>query len=172
MSRARANADAPPPGWLHHIEEAIHEASVETDAFVLETAAVRLGAALVFGGLVGLERERRHRPAGLRTHMLVSLASALFTIMALEIAAAGDRLGPNLRVDPTRVIEAVTAGVAFLAAGAIIRQGSSVKGLTTGAGLWMAGAVGVTCGLGFLTIAAGSVVVVVIVLSIIRLLEP
>ena len=172
MARTDPSTDPPPPpGWLHHLVEAFGDAAVEPQAVGHASAAIRLGSALLLGGLVGLERERAARPAGLRTHMLVSVAAALFTTMALEIAAAGGRLGPDLRVDPTRVLEAVTAGVAFLAAGAIIRQGRSVRGLTTGAGLWMAGAVGVTCALGHLALAAGATAATLMVLSVIRQFE-
>jgi putative Mg2+ transporter-C (MgtC) family protein len=171
-SSPSAPSGPPSPGWLETLGAAVADATVAPDAVAYGPGAIRLGAALVLGGLIGFERERRHRPAGLRTHMLVSVAAALFTAMALEIAAAGDRLGPDLRVDPTRVIEAVTAGVAFLAAGAIIRDGRSVRGLTTGAGLWLAGAVGMTCGLGYLGVAATTTVAAVIVLAVIRRLEP
>lgn len=165
---------APQPwgGWLQDLSETVSAAAAAPEAEPLAVVAVRLGAALLLGAMLGIERQRRSMPAGLRTHMLVSLASALSTTMALEIAAASSRLGSDLRVDPTRVIEAVTAGVAFLAAGAIIRGGRTVKGLTTGAGLWMAGAIGVSCGLGFLSIAAGSTLAAIVILAVIRQLEP
>jgi putative Mg2+ transporter-C (MgtC) family protein len=167
-----SDSTPPPPGWMERIADVIADASVAPDAVTPESAAVRLGAALILGAAIGFEREARRRPAGLRTHMLVSLAAAVFTVMALEVAAAGERLGPNLRVDPTRVIEAVTAGVAFLAAGAIIRDGRSVRGLTTGAGLWLAGAIGVTCGLGHLGLATTATLAAVVVLAVIRRFEP
>ena len=111
--------------------------------------AVRLAVAAVLGALIGFEREIKKHPAGLRTHMLVSTAAAAFTIMTFEIYHEMVDLGADTiaRLDPIRVIEAVTAGVAFLAAGAIIRSGTDIKGLTTGAGLdgrgdWGCGGVG------------------------------
>ena len=97
-------------------------------------AATRILAALVLAGLIGAEREWRARPAGLRTHMLVSLAACLYVIVATEIVSL-DVLGAadNLRVDPMNLIGAVTAGVAFLVAGIIIVSGGKVKNVTTGA---------------------------------------
>jgi len=132
-------------------------------------AASRLFAALAGGFLIGLDREWRDKPAGLRTHMLVSLAAALFTLVAFEIHGdiAGAEPG-NAVSDPLRLIEAVTAGVAFLAAGNIIRHESGVEGLTTGAGLWLAGAVGLSCGRGHFGIAALSVLLAIIVMSLLR----
>src|SRR3712207_4648077 len=80
----------------------------------------RLLVALIAGGLIGYDRERKARPAGLRTHMLVALAAAVFTIIMFELSAILEsRPNEMLRADPLRIIEAVTAGVAFLAAGAI-----------------------------------------------------
>ena len=102
----------------------------------------RLGAALLCGGLIGLDRELHRRPAGLRTHMLVALASALFTILTFEIVASVVTRGSAMSVDPIRVVEALTAGVAFLAAGTILVNKGDVKGLTTGASLWLATGMG------------------------------
>jgi putative Mg2+ transporter-C (MgtC) family protein len=147
------------------------EAQSEQRNVPLGAASVRLFAALVFGGVIGWERERRDRPAGLRTHILVAMASALFAILALEIASGVDVDNDALRVDPTRVVEAVTAGVAFLAAGAIIQSGGKVKGLTTGAGMWMAGALGVACGLGHIVLSLILTIAAVVVLSLLRQIE-
>lgn len=141
-----------------------------SEAAITPAAAMgRLGAALLCGGLIGFDREVRERPAGLRTHMLVSLASALFTILTFEImadlpATGTDRLG----VDPIRVVEALTAGVAFLAAGTIILSKGDVRGLTTGASLWLAGAAGLATGLGLYWIAflaTGAALVVLVVMK-------
>lgn len=134
----------------------------------------RLLVAAVLGALIGLEREFKKRPAGLRTHMLVSTAAAAFTIMTFEIYHEMIDLGPaNIaRLDPIRVIEAVTAGVAFLAAGAIIRSGSGdIKGLTTGAAMWMAGAIGVACGAGFFSVAVLVTALVLIITIVLGVIE-
>jgi putative Mg2+ transporter-C (MgtC) family protein len=99
--------------------------------------------AMLFGAIVGIDREVTARPAGLRTHMLVALAAAAFTIITFELSEVFDtRMGDGLKGDPIRIIEAVTAGVAFLAAGSIIQRRGSVEGVTTAAELWLAGALG------------------------------
>ena len=115
---------------------------------------LRCAAACLFGLLIGLDREARDRPAGLRTHMLTALAAAVFTLIAIEFIFVFGEGPETARLDPIRVVEAVTAGVAFLAAGAIIQARGKVRGLTTGAGMWLAGAIGLACGAGFLVIAA------------------
>jgi len=110
----------------------------------------RLMVSLFLGGIIGFDREAKNRPAGLRTHMLVALAASIFSITTLEIIADLEKSGHS--ADPIRAIEAVTAGVAFLAAGTIIQSRTRISGLTTGASMWLAGAVGVACGFGFFTI--------------------
>ncbi len=90
----------------------------------LQETAIRLLAAMLVGGIVGLDREWRQKPAGLRTHMLVCLAAATFTVLAGHISLMSRELG--VQADPVRIIEAMTAGVAFLGAGAIFRSGDNV----------------------------------------------
>ena len=128
---------------------------------------VRLLIAAVLGGAIGFERGAEAGTAGLRTHILIALAAALFTTLAFEIyrtALAGGSNNP----DPVRAIEAVTAGIAFLGAGAIFQQRGSIQGLTTGAGMWLAGAIGVASALGYYGIAAAVAVFAVVVLSALR----
>ncbi len=127
-------------------------------------ALLRLGAAVLMGGLIGFERALHGRNAGLRTHILVSLASCLFALLSIEILA---RFEGEVS-DPLRLIEAVTAGVAFLAAGSIIVSGGSVKGLTTGAGMWLAGAIGLACGIGALALGALATLVALPILWALR----
>lgn len=129
--------------------------------------AIRLVMAALCGAVIGFEREVRTAEAGLRTHILIAVAAALFTILTFEIFHTIGAGGES-RADPIRAVEAVTAGIAFLGAGAIFRSGGSVQGLTTGAGMWLAGAVGVASALGFYTIAAGTTVLAVIVLAALR----
>lgn len=124
--------------------ELVHSSGI---LFHLEVAARLLVAALL-AGLLGWDREEKARPAGLRTYMLVALAAAVFTLITFEIYESVDTSASEANADPIRIIEAVTAGVAFLAAGAIIQGRHSVRGLTTGAGMWMAGAIGVASGTG------------------------
>lgn len=128
---------------------------------------IRLLIAAVLGGMIGWERGAEAGTAGLRTHILIALAAALFTTLAFEIYHEALEGGSN-NPDPIRAIEAVTAGIAFLGAGAIFQQRGSVQGLTTGAGMWLAGAVGVTAALGYYLIALVVAVFAVIVLAALR----
>ena len=128
---------------------------------------IRVAIAALLGGAIGFEREAQNAAAGLRTHMLIATAAALFTILAFEIyRTALD--GGSENPDPIRAVEAVTAGIAFLGAGAIFQQRGSVQGLTTGAGMWLAGAIGVTVALGYYLIAVAVSVFAIIVLAALR----
>lgn len=134
---------------------------------------LRLVMAMGLGGIIGWEREARHRAAGLRTHMLISLAAASFTLIAMELLSFSEVNADRQRTDPLRLIEAVTAGVAFLAAGSIITSGRSVRGITTGASMWLCGAIGLACGTGDLQLALIATTMAIVVLSLIRrLLTP
>jgi len=129
---------------------------------------IRLGAAAGLAFLIGLEREIRGKPAGLRTHMLVSLGAAGFMLIGMHVLFATAEGDPSARIDPTRVIEGVIGGIGFLGAGSIIRSGASIHGITTGAAIWIAGAIGVACGVGNLFLAAlltGFALVIVAVLG-------
>ncbi|MEE2859475.1 MAG: MgtC/SapB family protein [Pseudomonadota bacterium] len=114
----------------------------------LSVATTRMVLALILGALIGWERESSDHEAGLRTHMMISMAAALFTIIAMELTHMRADNDAMLQIDPLRLIEAVTSGVAFLAAGSIIITKGSVRGLTTGASMWLAGAIGLSCGTG------------------------
>ncbi len=131
----------------------------------------RLILAAGFGMLLGLDRELRNHEAGLRTHMLVSLAAAGFTLVTIEMAYMAAGQGDAARADTLRVVEAVTTGVAFLGAGAIIRRGGDVKGLTTGASMWLAGAIGIAAGAGFYGIGLAVTLLGVFILSVVSLIE-
>lgn len=132
--------------------------------------AFRILAAVLLGGMIGAEREWRRKPAGLRTHILVSLAACLYVIVGTEIVTL-DVLGAGeqLRVDPMNLIGAVTAGVAFLVGGVIISTGGRVVNVTTGASLWLAGAIGLACGAGLVPLGAITAVVVLGVLMLLGL---
>lgn len=136
----------------------------------LANVAGRLIVACVLSCIIGVEREVKNRPAGMRTYMLTALASALFAIIAIEISltlTADDRIV----ADPIRLVEAITAGVAFLAAGTIITRRKEVSGLTTGAGMWMSGAIGLSAGLGLYLIAAMATAIALAILMILRVIE-
>jgi putative Mg2+ transporter-C (MgtC) family protein len=104
---------------------------------------LRILISIVLGALIGFERERRNRPAGLRTHILVSLGSCLFTISSIEFSKI---YGGG--VDPSRVAANIFTGIGFLGAGTIMKEGLTIKGLTTAATIWLSSAIGLSCGLG------------------------
>jgi len=112
-----------------------------------EEIAVRLGAALLLGGALGLNRELQGKPAGLRTHALVSLGAAVATLVALQ---SPDR---SIPIDPNvigRIVQGILTGVGFLGAGVILRDPNGhVTGLTTAATIWMCAVLGIVCGLGY-----------------------
>jgi putative Mg2+ transporter-C (MgtC) family protein len=115
---------------------------------------LRLVVAALLGGAIGMERELRERQAGLRTHLVVCVGSALFTLVSAygfhEFLVNG---GSLVRTDPTRIAAQIVSGIGFLGAGAIIRQGLSVKGLTTAATLWLVAAIGMASGAGYYSAA-------------------
>jgi putative Mg2+ transporter-C (MgtC) family protein len=110
---------------------------------------LRLFVAALLGGAVGLERELRERQAGLRTHLVVSVGSALFTLVSAYGFSDFATSGGVSRTDPTRIAAQIVSGIGFLGAGAIIRQGLSVRGLTTAATLWLVAGIGMASGAGF-----------------------
>ncbi len=131
---------------------------------------LRLALAAVLGATIGFERELREREAGLRTHLLVCLGSALFTIISAygfhDFLTSGDAV---VRADPTRIAAQIVTGIGFLGAGAIIRQGISVRGLTTAATLWVAAAIGMASGAGYYPGAVIGTVLTLIALGPLRL---
>lgn len=126
----------------------------------------RMTGAIVLGAVIGAEREYRDRAAGLRTHILVALAACVLALLSIESVHMAGFSDEQVRIDPLRVIEAVTSGVAFLAAGMIVFSRGEVKGLTTGAGMWLAGAVGLSAGLGYWFVAVFATLACFIVLFI------
>ncbi len=131
---------------------------------------LRLALAAVLGGVLGLERELREREAGLRTHLLVSVGSALFTIVSAygfrEFLVSGDAV---IRADPTRIAAQIVTGIGFLGAGAIIRQGLSIRGLTTAATLWVVAAIGLAAGAGYYSAAVITTAVALVALWPLRM---
>lgn len=113
--------------------------------------ALRMVVGVVLGGLIGLQRTVEDRYFGLRIHMLAALAAAGFSVAALE-AAAGAEL-QTIEADPFRILQAVVSGIALLAAGTIIKGDGQVRGVTTGVGLWLAGAIGVAAGVGLYAVS-------------------
>jgi putative Mg2+ transporter-C (MgtC) family protein len=133
----------------------------------------RMVAALAAGGLIGLERSHRGRPAGFRTHSLVCLASSLLmlvTVYELHWAPKA-HVGATVVLDPTRMAQGIMTGIGFLGAGAIIKDGLSVRGLTTAASIWITAAIGILTGIGFYIAAAAGTVLALGTLSLFRWVE-
>ena len=121
-------------------------------ALTLETLESLL-LAVALGAIVGIEREHAHRPAGLRTHMLVSLGSCLFTMMSTSFSA-----------QPAQVAGGIVAGIGFIGAGTIWAEKDKVKGITTAASLWATSAIGLTVGIGDYPLATAVTILVFIIL--------
>jgi putative Mg2+ transporter-C (MgtC) family protein len=126
-------------------------------------ALLRLALAAALGGAVGLEREFRHKPAGLRTNMLIALGAALFSILSVELGAGAG--------SPDRIAAQVVTGIGFLGAGAILRSGENVHGLTTAATIWVNAAIGMAAGLGSYGVATIAAAVTLGVLALMPVME-
>jgi putative Mg2+ transporter-C (MgtC) family protein len=126
---------------------------------------LRMLGATVLGAVVGYERERTGKSAGLRTHMLVALGSAVFVIAPLEAGLSA--------ADVSRIVQGVAAGIGFIGAGAILKrtEENEVLGLTTAAGIWLTAAIGIAAGLGSLGVAAIGVLLALLILSLLARLE-
>jgi putative Mg2+ transporter-C (MgtC) family protein len=133
----------------------------------------RMVAALVAGGLIGLERSHRGRPAGFRTHALVCVASSLLMLVTVYELHWVPRahVGATVVLDPTRMAQGIMTGIGFLGAGAIIKEGFSVRGLTTAASIWITSAIGILTGIGFYFAAAAGTVLALGTLSAFRWIE-
>jgi putative Mg2+ transporter-C (MgtC) family protein len=125
-------------------------------------AGLRLLLSAVLGGGIGFQRERAGKPAGLRTHVLICLGSALFTVVSV--------LGFTGNVDPARIAAGVVTGIGFIGAGVIFRgmRGDKVMGITTAASIWVTAAIGIAAGVGLYIISVATAVVTVLVLMIPR----
>jgi len=131
----------------------------------LSRVVIRLLAAMILGGVIGIQRERFGKPAGFRTHMLVCLGTAVFVITCSSVGMAFDAM--------SRVIQGLVTGIGFIGAGTILKLESEeeIKGLTTAAGIWMTAAIGITAGLGAVGIAIMSTVLALIILAVAQPLE-
>ena len=144
--------------WLFSLPQAYPELRIDL--------AGRLVLAAVLGGAIGWERQHAHKPAGLRTNILICMGAALLTDLSARVAASVE--GP---ADPGRIAAQIVTGVGFLGAGTILQSRGSVVGLTTAATLWVVAAIGMAVGFGASVEAAGATVLVLIVLIPLRSLE-
>lgn len=126
--------------------------------------ALRLTAGLVLGAIIGFERELHRQPAGFRTHSLVALGAALFTIVS-AYGFSGDL------VDPTRIAAQIVSGIGFIGAGTILRYRGGIRGLTTAASLWSVAAIGTAAGAGLLAMAVIGTILILVVLSVLDRIE-
>jgi putative Mg2+ transporter-C (MgtC) family protein len=134
---------------------------------VLLPFVVRCGAAAVCGGLVGLERELKGKPAGLRTNILICVGAAMYMLVGLLLVHAGG----ETRLDITRIAAQIVTGIGFLGAGCIIQHGAQVTGLTSAATIWVVAAIGIVAGAGFPIIAFIAAVMVVLTLYVLGKME-
>ena len=125
--------------------------------------------AAILAGAIGWDRELANKPAGIRTHALVGAGSALF--VSASILILGDAYVADLRGDAVRIPAAVVTGVGFLGAGAIMRAGGRVSGLTTAAGIWVTAAIGMLTGSGFWVIAIGGTILLLLVVNLSSLIS-
>lgn len=126
--------------------------------------ALKIVLSFLFGALIGFEREKRNRPAGLRTHILVSVGAALITLVSIEFFR---KYGES----PSRIAANIVVGIGFLGAGTIMKEGVSVRGLTTAASIWVASAIGLACGLGYYYPAILGTAITVVTLVFMRNVE-
>src|SRR6267142_1743332 len=124
---------------------------------------LRLLLAAGLGAAIGLEREYRRKPAGLRTNMLIAIGSALFTMLSFEVA--------RVTGTPDRIAAQIVTGVGFLGGGAILRSGSTIHGMTTAATIWVNAAIGMAAGAGAFMVATGSTIITLIVLAVLPPIE-
>ena len=122
---------------------------------------LRIFVAALLGGAIGLEREYRAKEAGLRTHFLVALGSALFMVVS-AYGFEGALVTENHRLDVSRIAAQVVSGIGFIGAGMIIFQKNAIRGLTTAAGVWVTAAIGLTCGAGMYVLALSSTFMVLL----------
>lgn len=138
----------------------------------LYTYVLPVAGAVLAGGLIGVEREYRGRPAGFRTHILVALASALLMLAAVhQLEWMGEADSELIQIDPVRMAHGILTGIGFLCGGVIFRHGFSVHGLTTAASLWITSALGTLYGVGFYGLALGGTLTTLLVLAVLRLAD-
>jgi putative Mg2+ transporter-C (MgtC) family protein len=137
----------------------------------LKEVVTRLGVAAVLSGILGLERELRNKPLGLRTNILVALGACSFGLITMELVDLFRRDDSLGAIDPSRVVQGIIEGIGFLGTGAIIQSRGDVLGATTGATIWVVGAIGIACGFGFYLHAAAAAVVAFLVLTVLGGIE-
>lgn len=134
----------------------------------IKIVLLRLGLAIVLGGIVGWEREAVDKPAGFRTLTMVCVGSTLFVVLSLDLVAA---FGTPEAWDPLRTVAAIIQGIGFLGAGTVLRRGETIKGLTTAAALWTVTAIGVAIGFGMYATALLGTASMLLILRVLGYME-
>jgi putative Mg2+ transporter-C (MgtC) family protein len=137
--------------------------SVEDLARVLPVFLIRCGVAAICGGLIGIERELKDKPAGFRTNILICLGASIYMAIGLLV--------PADQVDPTRIAAQVVTGIGFIGAGCIIQAGQHIRGLTTAATIWVVAAIGIVSGAGYPVLAFIASLMVIVTLAVLRRVE-
>lgn len=132
---------------------------------------LRIAFAAVLGGAIGFDRELHHGSAGLRTHILVALGAATFTVIGILIVDASMFQSDIVRMDPSRVLAGVITGIGFLGGAIVFRDEYRTRNVTTAAAIWTVTGVGIAAGLGYYILAGGVTLLVLIVLSLLKLFE-
>ncbi|HMN41961.1 MAG TPA: MgtC/SapB family protein [Phycisphaerales bacterium] len=135
----------------------------------LSTILLRLGVSMLFGAIIGINRQRMHKPAGLRTLMLVCVGACTFTLLPIAYHTPGGEAMTT--ADMSRIIQGVVGGIGFLGAGVIIHSGTRTAGITTAAAVWLTAAVGVAIGAGQIRLGIAAGVAAILTLSIVGRLE-
>lgn len=149
-----------------------------TSALTFKDVIIRIGVAILIGGIIGYERGQNNRPAGFRTHILVCLGAAIVSlteeqlrINSLGFALKNPELAPLLKIDISRISAQVVSGIGFLGAGTIMRDKGTIGGLTTAASIWATGCIGLGIGWGFFFLAVPSGIAILIVLFTLKRVE-
>ena len=140
--------------------------AVGAERVSIQEASLRLVLAIVLSGLVGIDREVKHKPLGLRTNMLVALGAASFSLISMHLVHVLGSGPSTIQIDPGRVMEAIVGAIGFLGAAAIIQGRFELFGATTGASIWVVGAIGMACGFGFYAFAVAVTVAGCFVLTV------
>jgi len=137
---------------------------------IVQGEVIKLVLAVILGGLIGLEREYRRKPAGLKTYSLVALGATLFTLIGASLFSQYQGV-EGVSYDPSRIIASIVAGIGFIGGGLIIRRQFTVEGLTTAAGLWIAAALGVAIGVGLYFLSIVATILSLFILHFLRSIE-
>lgn len=156
---------------IRSVMESFYDLFTMFDAFSWLETAFRLSLAILAGAILGWDRERQQKPAGLRTHMMVALGSAAFMLATLELTSQFSKDTQAISIDPTRALAGIVGGIGFLGAGSIIEARGSIRGMTTAASIWVVAAIGVACGAGMYQIAFTTVLLAILVLAVVGVFE-